>query len=46
MSSKTVYPREKTQKEVGMDSFSSVGYARWYKSRKYPPESEGIAKQK
>ncbi|MFH0885259.1 MAG: hypothetical protein V1861_06120 [Candidatus Micrarchaeota archaeon] len=44
MNARTVYPREKTQKEVGMDTFSSVGYARWYKSRRCQPLNEGIVR--
>ena len=38
------YPREKFQKEVGADSFSSVKYARWYQSRRMRPLIEPISR--
>ncbi len=42
---KTHNPRDKYHKEVGNDSFSSVNYARAYKSRKFSlPNSECIMK--
>jgi len=41
---KTVYPRDKTQKEIGNDSFSSVGFVRAYKARRMQPLVEGIAR--
>lgn len=47
MNTRTVYPRDKTQKEIGGDSFSSVGFVRSYKARRMQcmsPMSEPISR--
>lgn len=41
---RTMYPRDKTQKEIGGDSFSSVGFVRSYKNRRIQPLIENISR--